>query len=215
MPKAKSNVVSIDSAEDKPLSKREARKERIHREIVQTAYRLFVENGFEDTKIDDIIKEVGVARRTFFSYFPSRTHLLNYFSMEMVRVTRLKLLSYSNNNWSTERRLRTYFNYSVKSLKKANSFGLTLLQDAVMTLPAIEIRDSSNEFEGIQEAFAELLREGYENGELTNEFSLNFLAQTVNGIYNSVVIAWINDPHYPIDARMKQAAKVAYRAIKK
>lgn len=46
------------------------------RELRQIALRLFTENGFESTTIDQITSEAGVSERTFFRYFTSKSSVL-------------------------------------------------------------------------------------------------------------------------------------------
>jgi len=46
------------------------------RELRQIALRLFVENGFEATTIDQVASEAGVSERTFFRYFTSKSSVL-------------------------------------------------------------------------------------------------------------------------------------------
>jgi mycofactocin system transcriptional regulator len=46
-----------------------------HAEISHTALRLFMDRGFDQTTIDDIAREAGIGRRTFFRYFPSKNDL--------------------------------------------------------------------------------------------------------------------------------------------
>jgi mycofactocin system transcriptional regulator len=46
-----------------------------HAEISHTALRLFMDRGFDRTTIDDIAREAGIGRRTFFRYFPSKNDL--------------------------------------------------------------------------------------------------------------------------------------------
>jgi mycofactocin system transcriptional regulator len=46
-----------------------------HSEIEHVAFQLFERKGFEQTTIDDIASAVGIARRTFFRYFPSKNDI--------------------------------------------------------------------------------------------------------------------------------------------
>ncbi len=45
-------------------------------EIIQTSERLFRENGYANTAVDAIIKEMGVAKGTFYYYFKSKEEVL-------------------------------------------------------------------------------------------------------------------------------------------
>ncbi|MFR9787302.1 TetR family transcriptional regulator [Streptomyces sp. MB22_4] len=40
--------------------------------LVEAAFRLFLERGYEQTTVDDIVALAGVGRRSFFRYFPSK-----------------------------------------------------------------------------------------------------------------------------------------------
>ena len=40
--------------------------------LVGAAFRLFLERGYEQTTVDDIVALAGVGRRSFFRYFPSK-----------------------------------------------------------------------------------------------------------------------------------------------
>jgi mycofactocin system transcriptional regulator len=45
-------------------------------ELERVAFGLFDEKGFDETSVDDIAAAAGIARRTFFRYYPSKTDLV-------------------------------------------------------------------------------------------------------------------------------------------
>ncbi|MBQ8966112.1 TetR/AcrR family transcriptional regulator [Ruminococcus sp.] len=46
--------------------------ERRRKELLGIAYRMFSEKGYENTSIDDIIAEAGIAKGTYYYHFPSK-----------------------------------------------------------------------------------------------------------------------------------------------
>lgn len=46
------------------------------KEITDVAYKLFIKKGYENTSVDEIIKELGIAKGTFYYYFETKEELL-------------------------------------------------------------------------------------------------------------------------------------------
>ncbi|GAB2485496.1 hypothetical protein GCM10027063_29230 [Promicromonospora xylanilytica] len=61
----------MDATPDTPTLRQRTRR-AVHAEITDTALRLFAEQGFDATTVDQIAKAAGISRRSFFHYFGSK-----------------------------------------------------------------------------------------------------------------------------------------------
>jgi len=69
------------------MSLREKKKIETRNKIFEVSGRLFKEKGIENTTVDEIVKEAGIGKGTFFNYFPSKTALLLYFVQQKEELT--------------------------------------------------------------------------------------------------------------------------------
>src|SRR6478735_4898687 len=73
---------------DAPTGLRAQRKEETRAAIRDAAFRLFAEQGFEATTVDDIARAADVSPRTFFRYFPTKDDVV--FADHPERIERLR-----------------------------------------------------------------------------------------------------------------------------
>ncbi len=50
--------------------------ERRKQELLEIAYSLFISRGYENTSVDDIIEQAGIAKGTFYYYFETKEQML-------------------------------------------------------------------------------------------------------------------------------------------
>jgi mycofactocin system transcriptional regulator len=72
--KSSVTVITGRASDEKPRGGRPPATSRS--ELERVAYQLFGKHGFDETSIDDITAAAGIARRTFFRYYPSKSDLV-------------------------------------------------------------------------------------------------------------------------------------------
>ena len=51
-----------------------------------------------------------------------------------------------------------------------------------------------------------VLEEGIEQGDVSDGFELEFLADMVSGAFIAVMLHWLNEPDYPLPVRLRETA---------
>ncbi|MFB5094919.1 TetR/AcrR family transcriptional regulator [Bacillus cereus] len=66
--------------------------EERRKEILETAERLFLTKGYTKTTVNDILKEIGIAKGTFYHYFKSKEEVMDEIIMSIIKedVTKAK-----------------------------------------------------------------------------------------------------------------------------
>ena len=68
--------VQLEMPKQENGSRRERRREELRERIFQAAIRLFIEQGFFNTTVEQITEVADVGKGTFFNYFESKEHLV-------------------------------------------------------------------------------------------------------------------------------------------
>lgn len=95
------------------------KKQLKEKELFLSAFDLFLENGIEKTSIDDIAKNAGVAKGTFYLYFSDKYDILNKLILQKSNEIIKEGLSRTNNLGSEDFKERTLFfiDYIINYLK--------------------------------------------------------------------------------------------------
>jgi AcrR family transcriptional regulator len=103
-------------------------------EFVATAEALFMERGFENTSVSDIVKEVGVAHGLFYHYFDSKEQILDAITEKMlVEGTKNLQKIVDDKTMDAPQKLRAFI-LSIFDLKRTKTYltGYLMQQDNVL-----------------------------------------------------------------------------------
>lgn len=146
---------------------RTRRKQARPAELLAAALDCFVEKGFAGTRMEDIARRAGVAKGTFYLYFPSKEAVFEALVRETLlpRIATLEL-SAGMAGWSAEAKLRTIL----------SMLGQVLADPRLVAIPKLVLAEAGN-FPDMarfyrreviargQALLTALFREGVETGE--------------------------------------------------
>jgi AcrR family transcriptional regulator len=193
---------------------RERKKARLRQQIIETAIRLFRKQGYEKTRIDDIVKILEISQPTFFRYFPSKDAVLRDVGKRGFECIAERLKSeLSTKADTTERLHRLYHAMALEAEADRPLWKAVVLSGAMDPVRSPEVRG----VEGVAiSRLREILAQGQERGEITSAFPVVHLAEFMEALYHTVVRQWTVDltgPH-KLTERVDSAVEFFLRGVK-
>src|SRR6202040_3799815 len=210
----------IHTAQNQPAQSREVpglrerKKTRLRQQIIDTAIRLFRKQGYEKTRVDDIVKILEISQPTFFRYFPSKDAVLRDVGKLGFECVAERLKSeLSTKADTTERLHRLYHAMALEVEADRPLWKAGVLSGALDPVRSPEVR-------GVEEVAVsrkpEILAQGQERGEITSVFPVVHLAEFMEALYHTVVRQWTVDltgPH-KLTERVDSAVEFFLRGVK-
>lgn len=101
------------------MEKKKGARSQKRKKIIDKAWELFAKNGYEETKVEDITKDLGISKGSFYTYFATKEELL-YEVLEKIKKEIIENLENINVNQTPKKVLEDYvkakMNYAVKIL---------------------------------------------------------------------------------------------------
>ena len=101
------------------MEKKKSARCQKRKKIIDKAWELFAKNGYEETKVEDITKDLGISKGSFYTYFATKEELL-YEVLEKIKKEIIENLENINVNQMPEKVLEDYvkakMNHAVKIL---------------------------------------------------------------------------------------------------
>lgn len=144
--------------------------------IVSAAWKLFYEQGYEDTTVDDIVYESGTSKGSFYHYFSGKDALLSSLSYLFDEKYEELTDTFTPNMTAMDKLL--YLNYELFRMIE-NSISLELL---TRLLSSQLITKSEKHLLDRDRTYYKLLRtimlEGQQSGEFSTQISVNEMVKT-------------------------------------
>jgi AcrR family transcriptional regulator len=193
---------------------RERKKARLRQQIIETAMRLFRKQGYEKTRVDDIVKILEISQPTFFRYFPSKDAVLRDVGKRGFECIAERLKSELSTKADTAERLhRLYHAMALEAEADRPLWKAVVLSGAMDPVRSPEVRG----VEGVAVSrLREILAQGQERGEITSAFPVVHLAEFMEALYHTVVRQWTVDltgPH-KLTERVDSAVEFFLRGVK-
>lgn len=170
------------------ISRRERKKQETYERLYNTALHLFHTRGYEITSIEQITQQADVGKGTFYNYFESKEAVVLEFSrrryQEMIRQGRL------TQSHTVRERLSTFL----------EAWADFMIHEREMAWITIKQRDYAELDKGLHYGIIGVINLGQREGEITDRFDPDFLAESLEGMVLQHFIHW----HVTQDGNLKE-----------
>ncbi|MCG7850745.1 MAG: TetR/AcrR family transcriptional regulator [ANME-2 cluster archaeon] len=177
------------------MSLREKKKIETKNKIFEVSGRLFKEKGFENTTIDEVTKEAGIAKGTFFNYFPTKEALLLYFGEQKEALIYGLIENESMKNLSIKEKVKNILVFIAESCEKDKELTKLLIFESTkcMVQPCVVPDDEKckDKIHRLTKIICVLLEEGAKNGDIKSNIDVKKAAEIISGVHFHSLIVWL------------------------
>lgn len=186
-----SNIRVQSTGTHENLGLRERKKARLRQQIIDTSIRLFRKQGYENTRVEDIVQILEISQPTFFRYFPSKDAVLREVGRRGFTCIKEHLETELSSDASTAERLRRMYEGMAREVEGDKPlWRAVVLSGAMDPVRSPEIRKPK---EVAVSLLRDILVEGQKRGEVTKAFPVAYLAEFMEGLYTTGVRRWAVD----------------------
>lgn len=175
----------------------ERKKRELRQKIINVAMKLFEQQGFSNTTMEQIAEEADVARKTLYNYFPVKEAIANEYvrgiSTQMAEEALAKLQKLPD----TRSRLLKALNNAYGWVElNPELTGIVLAYRFKTSYYSYDKnQDSKNEFQerGTYRIIAEIIRQGQQSGEIRSDVHFKWLVRYIDLLRGTIVWEWLQD----------------------
>lgn len=193
------------------LSKRDENKLKKEKKLLKSAYKLFTTKGINNTTINDIVKEAGVAKGTFYLYFNDKYNLLEKIILTKSSIILQEALEKAKQNNLTNFTEEIIFaiDYIINKLKEDKQLLKLVYKNLSLGIFKKAVKDPE-EYKEMKEAVAifneNLVKRGIT--QLEAEKLLFIILEMSSGVIYTAIV--LEEPY-----KLKEIKPMLYKTIRK
>lgn len=189
------------------------RKRAYQQRIVDAAIVLFTRQGVDQTPITAIIKEAGVAHKTFFNHFPNKHQLMMHIAEQYFAGMEAIVREVSRENDDAVDILQRSFIMTAETIDNLDERTGRMLGHLVLHAHVGQGYDKFRIIGHLKTVVTDLMQQACRQGHLKADFSLAFYAELVTSIFVGVITNWANDENYPLVQHMTLASTFVVQTV--
>jgi AcrR family transcriptional regulator len=196
-------------ADEESARRREQAKLDRRERLYEAALDLFRMHGYDETTVSDITKRAGLAKGTFFNYFPTKDAVLRYLGAR--EIGRLGAATMSRVAGSPLSKLRHLLVAVAGSLEE-NRLLVSMVFRSGITVPELLAGDAGGF--SLQPTASLLIRQAQRAGEVNPDLDPDTLAAALDALYLQQLVRWCESAEvYPLAERLTGVSDLLLRGI--
>ncbi len=196
-------------------SRRESRKRELRTRIAEASMALFAERGFEETTIEEICQRADVARRTLYSYYPTKHDIVRSLCESLVITETTNNIALAiEHSQELAPRLRFMFKRMATSVAEPDPLQKILIHQLVADQNASDANNVAMVSE-LREAFTALFETADDVQELGPGMGSSLSAEILISVVSALSVNWINDEHYPFATNLQAVEAYLLSGLKR
>ncbi len=189
--------------------KREQAKVERRERLYEAALALFRSQGYAATTVAQITRQAGLAKGTFFNYFPTKDAVLRYLGAR--EIGRLGAASLAAADTSPLSNLKSLLAALARSLERDRDLVCLIFQSGI-TVPELLAGDAGGF--SLQPTASLLIRQAQRTGQINAQLDPDILAAALDALYLQQLVRWCeSDERYALAERLTGMADLLLLGI--
>ena len=176
------------------MSRRPDSSEIRRNQILDAATKVFVRQGFQHARMDDIVEESGLSKGTLYWYFKSKEDIINAISRRLFTGELEKLEGLLEAEGTASERLMQLTNYRVAGLKRMSNLVPIIFEFYAVAVHQQWVKQFIGEyFKHFRGLLEDLIQQGIDRGEF---YPVNAAETAISlaSMYEGLTIHWLMEP---------------------